>query len=151
MLFFLFAVRLYSPPDGPRAFSFSNSPHAAVACTGKTERAESILPCPIESRRGRSDDFREPVGGGPARDRPGLPVPDTRELEQLLYAGRQRAETFLSPEKTPPSRFQWIKRKVGKATLYYTIIPEGKQPFSNREWQRFEPMVLSRTTQGTPP
>lgn len=43
--------------------------------------------------------FSEPFGERPASDRLGHRVPGTRELEQLLYAGRQRAEAFFSPEK----------------------------------------------------
>lgn len=50
----------------------------------------------------------------PPADRPGLRVPDTRELEQLLYAGRQRAGAFLSPEKNSTLTFSVDYKETGK-------------------------------------
>lgn len=59
-------------------------------------------------------------------DGPRLRVPHTREPELLLYAGRQRAEAFLSPEKTAHSRFPWITRKLEKSCSSAWILEKAK-------------------------
>lgn len=77
-------------------------------------------------------------------DRHRLRVPHTRELQQLLYAGRQRAEAFLSPEKTAQSRFLWITRELEKPCC--TSLPDNyRKPklWFNRDVQRFEPVILT--------
>lgn len=81
---------------------------------GESERADSIPSYPIDSRRGRSDDPPKPIGDRAASGNTCIRVTGTREGAQLLYAGRQRAEAFLSPEKTTVSRFLWITRELEK-------------------------------------
>lgn len=92
----------------PRAFSLSNSAHAAVACSWEAEWAGIIPLNQSPVFVGGAAVSSEPIGERPASDRLGHRVPGPRELEQLLYAGRQRAETFSSPEKNTLSRFLWI-------------------------------------------
>ena len=97
-------------------FCVSNWSHAAVACTGGIRAGGFLRPI--------SDQWERVVGGAtilrsqwerePRAGRHRLRVPPPRELEQLLYAGRQRAEAFLSPEKTAQSRFLWITRELEK-------------------------------------
>lgn len=113
---FACVLHVYSRADNPRAFCVSNWSHAALACTGESERAglfDLFLTNERSSWAGRRVCHSQSELEPPA-DRLGLRVPDTREVEQLLYAGRQRAEAFLSPEKTAHSRFLWITRKVEK-------------------------------------
>lgn len=83
----------------PRAFSLSNAAHAAGACSGEAEWAGTnpLNQSPVFV--GGAAASSEPIGERPASDRLGHRVPGPRELEQLLYAGRQRAGAFSSPEK----------------------------------------------------
>lgn len=143
-LCFACALQQYSKPDNPRAFCVSNWSHAAGACTRGIRAGGFIRPISVQWELvvGGATSFRSQSEPEPRAARPRLRVPDTRELEQLLYAGRQRAEAFLSPEKTAHSRFLWITSKLES----HAALPDYyRKPrlCSNLDRRHFEPLILN--------